>query len=39
MTQYFLELGAKVAITSGLRKLKYRIRTGKRNRNVFAYTM
>jgi enoyl-[acyl-carrier-protein] reductase (NADH) len=22
MTQYFLELGAKVAITSGLRKLK-----------------
>jgi NAD(P)-dependent dehydrogenase (short-subunit alcohol dehydrogenase family) len=30
MTQYFLELGAKVAITPGLRKLKYRIRTGKK---------
>jgi enoyl-[acyl-carrier-protein] reductase (NADH) len=31
MTQYFLELGAKVAITSGLRQTKkYRIRTGKK---------
>jgi short-subunit dehydrogenase involved in D-alanine esterification of teichoic acids len=30
MTQYFLELGAKVAITPGLRKTKkYRIRTGR----------
>jgi hypothetical protein len=40
MTQYFLELGAKVAITPGLRKLKNTAsELEKKLRYVFAYTM
>jgi hypothetical protein len=40
MTQYFLELGAKVAITSGLRQTKNTAsELEKKLRYVFAYTM